>query len=63
MDIGIILLLLLLFYKRKEKTSNIFPTEGENISYEFENKTKSLNIPYTKEKINILKKEVCRINI
>ncbi len=55
MDIGIILLLLLLFYKRKEKTSNIFPTEGENISYEFENKTKSLNIPYTKEKINILK--------
>lgn len=55
MDIGIILLLLLLFYKRKEKTSNIFPTEEENISYEFENKTKSLNIPYTKEKINILK--------
>lgn len=55
MDIGIILLLLLLFYKRKEETSNIFPTEGENISYEFENKTKSLNIPYTKEKINILK--------
>ncbi|NLV76807.1 MAG: hypothetical protein GX023_07475 [Tissierellia bacterium] len=55
MDIGIILLLLLLFYKRKEKTSNIFTTEGENISYEFENKTKSLNIPYTKEKINILK--------
>ncbi len=55
MDIEIILLLLLLFCKRKEKTSNIFPTGEENISYKFENKTKSLNIPYTKEKINILK--------
>lgn len=56
MNIGIIFLLLILFYKNKEKTLSITPTEEQTTSSEFENDTLILDIDYTKEKIDIMKK-------
>lgn len=56
MNIGIIFLLFILFYKNKEKTLSITPTEEQTTSSEFENDTLILDIDYTKEKIDIIKK-------
>lgn len=55
MNIGMVFLLLLLYYRKREKNSNILSNEEENIFYGVKNRTKGLNIAYTKEKINILK--------
>ncbi|QQY78796.1 hypothetical protein EDD65_11158 [Keratinibaculum paraultunense] len=56
MNIGIILLILILFYKNKGKTLSITPNEEQTTSSEFENDTLILDIDYTKEKIDLMKK-------